>query len=111
MNKFILLSLVVIYVLLCLQSYSFANVTLTSGNNLTNIISQHNSQEEHSSIETEHEESDPYKIHKEYINEPWRLSSSYHVLEKACIGLIVLNILLFTISRIRKWRDYHDINI
>lgn len=105
------LSLIVISVLLLFQSYGFSATTLTSYNNHSsaNITGRHNSQEEDGSVKKEHSEADPYKIHKEYINEPWRLSSSYKVLEKTFISLTVLNILLFCISSLRKWRYYKNI--
>lgn len=107
----VLLSLIGAFILFLFNSYSFAAASAINYNNLSDlsITEQHNPQKENKSIEKEHSGADPYKIHKEYINEPWRLSSSYKILERAFISLTGLNILLFSISSFRKWRYYKNI--
>lgn len=109
----VLLSLIGAFILFLFSSYSFAAASATNYNNLSDSsiadTEQHNTQKENKSIEKEHGEADPYKTHKEYISEPWRLSSSYKVLERAFISLTGLNILLFSISSFRKWRYYKNI--
>lgn len=107
----VLLSLIGTFILFRFNSYSLAAASAANYNNLSasSITEQHNTKKENKSIEKEHGEADSYKTHKEYINEPWRLSSSYKVLERAFISLTGLNILLFSISSFRKWRYYKNI--
>lgn len=62
-------------------------------------------------IEKEHSEADPYKIHQEYMSEPWRQSSSYGILHRYCITLILINIFLFIINSLRKRERFKSAKI
>lgn len=62
-------------------------------------------------IEKEHGEADPYKIHQEYMSEPWRQSSSYGILYRYCITLISLNLFLFIINSLRKRERFKKVKV
>lgn len=52
----------------------------------------------------EPEEPDPYKIHREYKSEPWRLPESYRILTLHILLLLLLNGAVFAANRQRRPR-------